>query len=555
MANASAKSKWGIRAHPVRYALIALCVVLLGSFAFLGLKTKAQVDEIFALNAERKQQGYFMAEFEFQMLSVIYHVDRGHYLTALSIIRAVHHKLESGEGLIKLPQDATPSQTLTFFKDLQQPDTGDFMQDKGYPVFASISVTANMINTIDGLSRKTGMPLELNHPMRFLEGFNEPGELIPLLDDLSMIGPFGARMPQTPFVEIGELIGFAQDLEELGMYKFSDAWHLAFIDWANSHQHPQTGLWGPHRADDPLPAGGGDITSSEKIAQVYLDNDGNRRRQDAPLQHRDQIFSTVLAHLNSAAPEEQSDLSDMHEWILSQNRGLRFITRYLWRELEADQRDVAHAKFETLIRTRFERTFIPSEKAFSLYPGEAHADLDGTGETLGILDELGVYSLERQNRLWGEQSTETKMLPPVTTNDMMAALRETFSQIQGGNSIRLHRIESSIFDPLKPDLIYRPITATIPDAVELAYGIEGWLVQTPQQMGNWMSKDSIRRRLPELEQIQPVILTDPSAALPPVFQRTGSSWQAIAYDILGRAIGQTILHPKTESKSEAVDSL
>ncbi len=57
---------------------------------------------------------------------------------------------------------------------------------------------------------------------------------------------------------------------------------------------------------------------------------------------------------------------------------------------------------EEFMKIRFENYYIENEGAFSLYPHADHADLDGTGEAIGMYKYLGVLSSEKQRILWGD---------------------------------------------------------------------------------------------------------------------------------------------------------
>ena len=111
----------------------------------LAIRTKTQVKEIFKLNEERKSEGYYVSEFEFQMLAAIYYLDHRDYIKALSTLNTIHKQFKTTERLIKIPEFSNKKEQLEFYKTLQNPRTGAFMRDDSYPLFTYIGVTANMI--------------------------------------------------------------------------------------------------------------------------------------------------------------------------------------------------------------------------------------------------------------------------------------------------------------------------------------------------------------------------------------------------------------------------
>jgi hypothetical protein len=62
------------------------------------------IPELFKLNKECQEEGYYMAEFEFQMLGFAYYLDKGEYVKAVNGIRQLHKKLKTRAGLIKVPK-------------------------------------------------------------------------------------------------------------------------------------------------------------------------------------------------------------------------------------------------------------------------------------------------------------------------------------------------------------------------------------------------------------------------------------------------------------------
>ena len=215
-------------------------ILLIVSGIIAANRIKTQVREIFQYNAALKNEGYYLAEFEFKMLGVIYYLDHGNYITALSRLNKIHKQFTTKEGLRKVPEFSNKKEKLAFYKNLQSPKTGAFMDD-AYPLFTYIGVTANMIAHIENLSHNAEERFHLQYPLQFLEAIHTPDKLILFLDDLATVSWLGAKMPKTPFVEIGELGELAVESERLGLYSFSPEWKYAFYQWCYDNQDKETG--------------------------------------------------------------------------------------------------------------------------------------------------------------------------------------------------------------------------------------------------------------------------------------------------------------------------
>ena len=123
------------------------------------------IPELFRLNKECQEEGYYMAEFEYTMLGFAYDLDKGHYLKAASGIRALHKQLKARNGLIKVPRFADKKQELDFYLNLQNPRTGAFMDDSN-PYCTYDGPTGNVLLHLEALARETGQPLRLKYPMK-----------------------------------------------------------------------------------------------------------------------------------------------------------------------------------------------------------------------------------------------------------------------------------------------------------------------------------------------------------------------------------------------------
>ena len=69
-------------------------VILLATVCIVGTtiayKTKSKITELFVLNKELQEQNYYMAEFEFKMLGIGYHLDRGNLGKAVELLNGLH---------------------------------------------------------------------------------------------------------------------------------------------------------------------------------------------------------------------------------------------------------------------------------------------------------------------------------------------------------------------------------------------------------------------------------------------------------------------------------
>ena len=112
----------------------------------------------------------------------------------------------------------------------------------------------------------------------------------------------------------------------------------AFLQWCYNNQDQATGLWGPRSRGSYTLLNGGDITDSEKMIKLFLDYTGAEIYPEFPLRYREVMFASALKKLSRPMPD---DLDELHDWILSQDRGLRFLTRYLWNNASQAEKKAA----------------------------------------------------------------------------------------------------------------------------------------------------------------------------------------------------------------------
>lgn len=474
--------------------MIVTAVALAGALALtcvFALGFQSRVRRMFSLNQQRIAQGYYMGDFEFKMVGALYDLDHGRYLTAIRRLNRYYEQLETGRGLIKVPDFKNAAQELEFYKNLQDERTGAFM-DPSYPLCTYFQPTLNVIQHIERLSTNLGRPVTLKYPLKFLERLDSPEELEAYLDDLSTVGVLVGKMPKTPNV-LASLKAY-DDLERLRLHFFSNEWKRALLRWHWERQDPQSGYWDVRRRSDGRPLKGGDLTNTGRIIKMFVDENGEDLHPQFPLRYRKQMLATTLEKLKTPLPP---DLPGQHEWAIDRSRCVRLLTEYLWRTMTNDQKQQAEVELERLVRVVFTRFYIPKQGAFSLYAGQESATLDGTAEFLSIMTRLGFFSTQQQKKLWGEtlmeeeQSAESGSWSPEAVKNR--------NEIQRMNSIRIYGPDFDPDDLTKGVLVVAyPGPAATPDAVDLAQNIARWVDAAPQRMGNWVSRETLRRRAPRL---------------------------------------------------------
>lgn len=480
------------RARTPAKAAVALCAAGLLLAGTLATYTSFLVTDLFRLNRECQQEGYYMADFEFKMLGFAYLLDRGRYSEALTGIRRLHRQLKSRSNLVKIPVFRDKEQELEFYLSLQNPRTGAFMDDS-FPFCTYEGPTGNVLLHLEALARATGRPLRLKYRLRFLDEINTREKLIAFLDDVSRVGWIASRFPQTSFHFARDLLHYATEdnvLERNQLYAFSAEWKHAILQWFYNNQDPATGLWGPKsRYSGKLVKL--DPHNSASIVKAFVDRQGNDIHPCFPLRYRSQMFATTLSVM-SRRPPAVEELDAWHEWVLTMGRGTALLLRYLWKDAPAEHRASAGKLIGEYLRIRAEKCFIPTEGAFGYYPGSREPTLDGTSSAISIYFEVGAFSADRQRVLWGgpEQTCITlgEFALPAVPVEKLAPLLEQPEL----NSVRLY---PGMPDP--PRLLtgavglFYPRPTPVRDAVELAASVRRWLERTPQSMGNWVSREAL----------------------------------------------------------------
>lgn len=473
----------------IALGLAGIAAVLAAS-AFIAFEAN-RVKQIFAANAALKEEGYYLSPFEFELLSVSYYLDHGQYLTGISRLNQIHKQMTTREGLVRISEFSDAHDELAFFKSLQNPDTGAFYPNDDDPVVTKIGVTANMINLIEALSAEAGEPFALDYPLSFLDRIATEEELTAMLDDAARVGWIGT-MIKPAFVSAVELQDLIEQDERLGIYGFPEEWKQSYYRWFYDNQNSETGLWGPRDRRTGEMLEGGDIGDSGKIIKMFVDANGDNIRPGMPLRYSDRIFASVIAGLSKPMPEAPDR---QHRWIIDQDRGFRFLTKYVWKNATPAEREAVQGLLEHFITTRFALFYLPDEGAFSLYPNAAHADLDGTSEAAGMLDYAGELSAERQAALWGSPEETIRPLGVLAAETLDENAISKLSKADDLISIRFYAEAPTEDFTAAPLAIYYPRAPVVRDTVDLLVRLRLWLEATTQTMGNWGRRDAIMARI------------------------------------------------------------
>jgi hypothetical protein len=180
-------------------------------------------------------------------------------------------------------------------------------------------------------------------------------------------------------------------------------------------------------------------------------------------------------------------------------KGIRILTRYIWKDGSAAQREKARILIENFIRIKCEKYYIPDEGAFSYYPGEDHATLDGIGGFF-FFKEIGAFSSEKQQKLWGSPEENIMDIGSIEIDNLTKKDIDLIAQTEHINSLRFYRsvpnysnLTSDVFAILYPRKTY------ILDIMDLTQKIKLWIETTTQTMGNWVSKADIYNQLKNVQ--------------------------------------------------------
>ena len=465
----------------------------------LGLwgHSASRIPDLFRLNKECQEEGYYMAEFEFKMVGIIYLLDHGQYAKAVSSIERLHEQLKTRKGLVKVPKFADKNEEMDFYLSLQNPRTGAFMDDS-CPYCTWEGPTGNVLEHLEKLSKETGRPLQLRYPLKFFDRIDTPEELQVYLDDLGHIGWVASKLPESSFHFIRDLLSYTREgnlVERNHLYAFSPEWKRTLLQWVYESQDPKTGYWGPRfRHGGKLTKR--DLHNTSSIAKAFVDDQGNDRYPEFPLRHKDRMFQTTLEVMAEPHPDATGGLDEWHAWTLREGKGITLLTRYLWNDASPENKARARKTFESLLRLKYEKYYIPGEGAFCYYPGSQHATLDGTGSALVNLDDAGSFSAGKQRHIWGGPEQTCANLGQVTAATLTEADLAPLRNAKEVNSFRYYRGAPDPDDfTAQVEGVFYAGEAPVLDLVELAPGLKAWADATTQSMGNWTSRQEILEEL------------------------------------------------------------
>lgn len=509
--------------------IVSVLIIIGGIFKSIFIPS---VPEMFTLNKQRQEEGYYMAEFEFKMVALAYYIDKGHYYTALSKMFQLNHQLKTCEGLIKVPKFKDKKEEMEFYLERQNPRTGAFMDDS-YPFFTFTSPTGNILNHLDFLAQETGQPLKLKYPLKFLDEINTPEKLNKYLDDITLVGWVGNKFPQTTFHFTRCLLSlFYEDpiVEKYHLYQVTPEWKNTLLKWFYDHQDPETGVWGPRSKSGKLLRV--DTSNSAVIIKAFVDAEGKNRFKDFPLRYRDEIARSFLSQSVDAIPKD-NDLDEWHEWGLNTPKTLRTLTRYLWPGLSNEMKAKAKESIEYYIRIKFEKFYIKREGSFSYYPGADHATIEGSG-VIGDFKNYGYSSEKNQIRLWGASEDNCKDLGTYYVKDLDEKNVRAIIDAGEINSMRLYTVNPGDGQYITKALgVFYPKETPVLDVMDLVPRMSTWINTTSQSMGNWTSREAIRQSLLEVKMKTVPIFKDvfPTKELNDVFLKN-QKLVIIGFDIL-----------------------
>ncbi len=491
-----------------RYILSLTIILLITGFIITSLAIKnrvqTQVKETFKMNKNLQEEGYYMAEFEFQMLGFAYYLDKGKYFKALSGLSDYHTKLETREGLIRIPEFRNNQEEIEFYLDLQNPKTGAFMDDRA-PYCTYFSVTENILLHLEALQDSTASPLILKYPLTFIDEINTPEKLIEYLNDISYVGWMGAKFPQTSFHFARDILSNATAdnvIERHDLYRFSAEWKQTMLKWMYDFQDPKTGLWGPKnkKTHELVKL---DLNNTSSILKTYRDKNGNDIYDEFPLKYKEELINSFIELLSNPMPADD-DLAEIHEWNLRQVKGIKTLLSRLWRDATDENKLEAKTIIENFIHIAFDKYYVEEEGAFSYYPDADHATADGMSNM--ILNTVGALSYSKQKKYWGDPSENAIDLGVLEVDSIMAKDLDRMKNISNINSWRIYqkKPDSEILNDGVWAVVY-PKPTKVLDINELLPNINNWLESSTLSTGNWKSMAEIKSEFASFNIKKPLI--------------------------------------------------
>jgi len=415
-----------------------LLVLFLVSGFYLVQRTKSQMKELFSLNKQLQEEGYYMAEFEFKMLGIAYDLDKGHYYTSLARINQLHQQLKTKQGLIKMPKFQSSEEELAFYLNLQNPQTGSFM-DASYPFWTYTGPTGNVLLHLQALAEASRQPLQLKYPLKYLDAINSPRQMKAYLDEVATVGWIAAKFPQTSFHFARDMLSLFYEENTVGkyhLYNLTPETSKTVLQWFYENQDPKTGLWGPKSKNGKLQKI--DTSNTVSILKVFVKEDGRDIYAEFPLRYQDELSASILQELAKPVPQDD-DLDEWHEWNLKTSKSINALTRYLWDDISVRNKGKTQDFIEYYLKIKFEKFYLAEEGAFSYYPQGAHATIDGTNE-YAMFSKIGAFSAERQARLWGTPEDNITDLGVCKLSNPQDLDFDKMAKSKSVNSLRLYKM-------------------------------------------------------------------------------------------------------------------
>ncbi len=486
--------------------LLSLFIGIAGLVTYESLKIKSQIKELLKLNKTLKAEGYFMAEFEFQLVGIGYYMDKGQYRKAHTRLSDYLAKLKSKEGLIKIPEFKSNQEEIDFYLNLQNPRTGAFI-DESAPYCAYYEPTKNVLEHLVSLSDLTTAPLKLKYPLTFLDSINTPENLVAHLNDISYIGRRASHYPQTSFHFARNILDATEPgsiLETYHLYSFSPEWKHTMLKWMYDFQDAESGMWGPKNKRTHKICKY-DLNNTKSIVKIFRDKHGNNRYEEFPLQYGDKLFKSSLEQLSESYPDED-DLAEIHEWNLRQAKGLSMLLRYLWKDASDEDKKKAAEIIARNIDICFKNYYVAEEGAFSYYPNSKKASPDGI--TNLIYNEIGAFSYKKQRKLWGDPAKNIKDLGEVIVNNNTSFI-DSVLNISDINSLRIYTCKPS-YKNLTDSVwaVLYPKETPVLDVMEIVPNILTWAEASSLSLGNWISMAELKTTYSKLNIKKPIIFRD-----------------------------------------------
>lgn len=486
-----------------------IVVFLLGFIIIAGIgvsfQVKNQVKELFKMNKKLQEAGYYMADFEFQMLGFAYYLDKGHYIKALTNLSDYHSRLSQKTTLTKIPIFKNSQDEIRFYLNLQNPKTGAFIDDSA-PYCTYFSVTENILLHLEALTDAT--PLKLKYPLTFLNEINTQEKQLKYLNDISYVGWIGAKFPQTSFHFARDMLSNARPdnvIERNNLYNFSPEWKHAMLKWMYEFQDAETGLWGPKnkKTHKLLKL---DISNTYSIVKKYRTPKGEDIYEEFPLRYRDVLFNSALKQLKDPIPDD-NDFAWIHEWNLKQAKGIKMLLTLLWKDASLEDKAAVKKIIANFIKVSFDKYYVEKDGAFSYYPNSEHATVDGMNNM--IMKRIGALSYDRQKRYWGAPEENTKNLGIVNIDTLCEQNLDTIRKIPNINSWRICTIPPN-FNVLFENVwaVVYPKKTNVLDITELVPNIIQWANTSTLSTGNWKSMANIKNEYASINIKKPLIYTE-----------------------------------------------